>query len=235
MSSVCAGSTLHLQYTQVIRNSHERKLVYSELFLSPAKHLLCLTLSPPAVKTQHFSQCQASQHLVRSSHILVNWILNNFRSTELIFNQFSVFLKTLNALCVYLQYKHHRSMKRVIRSDKPITSVFPVKSQKCDFGAEPRCRLIVTSAGKGLIHLDIRSKKTHIWERKNQCLPKFFISGMYCICSVLCEKSEWICVVFYSFLCFSQDSFWCSSSPCLMSNVTTVDPVNNDFVNSGSL
>jgi hypothetical protein len=42
-------------------------------------------------------------------------------------------------------------MKRVIRSDKPITSVFPVKSQKCDFGAEPRCRLFVTSTGQGLI------------------------------------------------------------------------------------
>jgi hypothetical protein len=28
--------------------------------------------------------------------------------------------------------------------------VFPVKSQKCDFGAELRCRIIATSAGKGL-------------------------------------------------------------------------------------
>jgi hypothetical protein len=42
-----------------------------------------------------------------------------------------------------------RSIKRVIRSDKPITSVFPVKSQKCDFGAERRCRLFATSAGPG--------------------------------------------------------------------------------------
>jgi hypothetical protein len=49
-----------------------------------------------------------------------------------------------------LQYEHPRSIKRVIRSDKPITSVFPVKSQKCDFGAEPRCRLFATSAGKVL-------------------------------------------------------------------------------------
>jgi hypothetical protein len=93
--------------------------------------LLALTLSPPAVKTQCLSQCQAFQRLVRSSHTLVNWILNNFRSTESIFNHFSVFLKILNALCVCLQYKHPRSMKRVIRSDKPITSVFPVKSQNC--------------------------------------------------------------------------------------------------------
>jgi hypothetical protein len=41
-------------------------------------------------------------------------------------------------------------MKRVIRSDKPVTSVFPVQSQKCDYGAEPRCRFLATSAGKGL-------------------------------------------------------------------------------------
>jgi hypothetical protein len=61
-----------------------------------------------------------------------------------------VFLKTSNALCVCLQYKHPRSIKRVIRSDKPITSVFPVKSQKCDFGAEHRCHLFATSAGKRL-------------------------------------------------------------------------------------
>jgi hypothetical protein len=41
-------------------------------------------------------------------------------------------------------------MKRVIRSDKPVSSVFPVKLQKCDFGAEPRGRLIATAAGKGI-------------------------------------------------------------------------------------
>jgi hypothetical protein len=45
----------------------------------------------------------------------------NFWSTESIFNQFSVFLKTLNALCVCLQYKHPRSIKWVIWSDKPVT------------------------------------------------------------------------------------------------------------------
>jgi hypothetical protein len=89
-----------------------------------------LTLSPPAVKTQCLSQCQAFQRFVRSSHTLVNWILNNFWSTESILNQFSVFLKTSNALCVCLQYKHPRSVKSVIRTDKPITLVFPVKSQK---------------------------------------------------------------------------------------------------------
>jgi hypothetical protein len=34
--------------------------------------------------------------------------------------------------------------------NKPISSVFPLKSQKCDFDAEHRCRLFATSAGKGL-------------------------------------------------------------------------------------
>jgi hypothetical protein len=71
----------------------------SEFFLTLAFFFYCptpphpfpLTLSPPAVKTQSLSQCQAFQRLLRSSHTLVNEILNNFRSTELIFNQFSVF------------------------------------------------------------------------------------------------------------------------------------------------
>jgi hypothetical protein len=119
-------------------------------FFFNKRNICCLTLSPPAVKTRCLSQCQAFQRLVRSSHTLVNWMLNNCWSTESIFNQFSVILKTLNALCACLQYKHTRSIIRVIRSDKPITSVFPVKSQKCDSGAEPTCRLFATSAGKGL-------------------------------------------------------------------------------------
>jgi hypothetical protein len=84
-------------------------------------------------KTHCLSQCQAIQRLVRSSHTLVKWILNNFWSTESIFNWFSVFLKTWNVI--------FRLMKRVIRSDKPITSVYPVKSQRCYFGAEPRCHI----------------------------------------------------------------------------------------------
>jgi hypothetical protein len=37
-----------------------------------------------------------------------------------------MFLITLDAISVWLQSKH----PRVIRSDKPITSVYPVKSQK---------------------------------------------------------------------------------------------------------
>jgi hypothetical protein len=75
----------------------------------------------------------------------------SFWSTESIFNQFSVFLKTLNALCVCLQYKHPRSMKIVIRSDKPVTLPLLFWSHKCDNGAEPRSRIIATSAVKGLI------------------------------------------------------------------------------------
>jgi hypothetical protein len=58
----------------------------------------------------------------------VNLILNNFWSTESYFNQFSEFLKTLNALCICLKYKHPWSMKRVIRSDKQIS--FPCQVEK---------------------------------------------------------------------------------------------------------
>jgi hypothetical protein len=68
----------------------------------------------------------------------------NFWSTESIFNQFSVFLKTLNALCVCLQYKHARSIKRVIRSDKPVTLLLLFWLQLCDFGSE-RVNHVVTT------------------------------------------------------------------------------------------
>jgi hypothetical protein len=61
-----------------------------------------------------------------------------------------VFLKTLNALFVCFQYKHPRSMKRVIRSDKPVTVLLLFWSHKCDISAEPRSRIIATSAVKGL-------------------------------------------------------------------------------------
>jgi hypothetical protein len=61
-----------------------------------------------------------------------------------------VFLKTWNALRVCLQYKHPRSMKRVIRSEKPVTLLPLFWSHKCDFGAEPRSRIIATLAVKGL-------------------------------------------------------------------------------------
>jgi hypothetical protein len=51
------------------------------LFLECLQPFASLTLSPPAVKTQRVSQCQAFKSLVRSSHTLVNWtfdILNRF-------------------------------------------------------------------------------------------------------------------------------------------------------------
>jgi hypothetical protein len=95
-----------------------------------------MTLSVPSVP----ASCEKFPH---SSQL-------NFWSIEWIFDQFSVFLKTLNALCVCLQYKHPRSMKRVIRSDKPVTLLLLLWSHKCDFGAEPRSRIIATSAVKGL-------------------------------------------------------------------------------------
>jgi hypothetical protein len=57
----------------------------------------CLTLSPPAVKTQCLSQCQAFQRLVRSSHTLVNWIWITFD----LLNRFSISLVAffLNTQC----------------------------------------------------------------------------------------------------------------------------------------
>jgi hypothetical protein len=41
-------------------------------------------------------------------------------------------------------------MKRVIRSDKPVTLLLLFWSHKCDIGDEPRSRIIATSAVKGL-------------------------------------------------------------------------------------
>jgi hypothetical protein len=95
----------------------------------------------------------------------------NFWSTESIFNQLSVLLKTLNALCVCLQYKHPRSMKRVIRSDKPVTLLLLFWSHKCDNGAEPRSRIIATSAVKGLKKIIIiltTLKATSTYQNSNQ-------------------------------------------------------------------
>jgi hypothetical protein len=106
--------------TEVVDRESWPEMVCADFFLNP------FTAN---CENSCLSQCQAFQRLVRSSQTLVN-----FLSTESIFNQFSVFLKTLNALCVCSQYKHPRAIKRVIRSDKPITSVFLVKSQKYDFG-----------------------------------------------------------------------------------------------------
>jgi hypothetical protein len=108
-----------------------------------------MTLSVPSVP----ASCEKFPH---SSQL-------NFWSTEPIFNQFSVFLKTLNALCVCLQYKHPRSIKRVITSDKPVTLLLLLWSHKCDFGAELRSRIIATSAVKGLTGLFCFTKfLTHV-------------------------------------------------------------------------
>jgi hypothetical protein len=41
-------------------------------------------------------------------------------------------------------------MKRVIRSDKPVNLLLLLWSHKCDFGAEPRSRIIATSVVKEL-------------------------------------------------------------------------------------
>jgi hypothetical protein len=95
-----------------------------------------MTLSVPGVP----ASCEKFPH---SSEL-------NFWSTEPIFNQFSVFLKPLNALCVCLQYKHARSIKRIIRSGKPVTLLLLLWSHKCDFGAKLKSRIIATSAVKVL-------------------------------------------------------------------------------------
>jgi hypothetical protein len=95
-----------------------------------------MTLSVPGIP----ASCEKFPH---SSQL-------NFSSTESIFYQFSAFLKTWNALCVCLQYKHPRSIKKVIRSDKPVTLLLLFWSHNCDFGAEPLSLIIATSAVKGL-------------------------------------------------------------------------------------
>jgi hypothetical protein len=41
-------------------------------------------------------------------------------------------------------------MKKVIRSDKPVTFLLLFWSHKCGFGVEPRSGIIATSAVKGL-------------------------------------------------------------------------------------
>jgi hypothetical protein len=122
----------------VLHNSWNR-LAENSTLINPftASCENAMTLSVPGIP----ASCEKFPH---SSQLY-------FWSTESIFNQFSVFLRTLNALCVCLQYKYHRSIKRVIRSDKPVTLLLLLWSHKCDFGAEPRSRIIATSAVKGLI------------------------------------------------------------------------------------
>jgi hypothetical protein len=59
-------------------------------------------------------------------------------------------------------------MKRVIRSDKPVTVLLLFWSHQCDIGAEPRRRIIATSAVEGLITL-----KTCSVQQRNY--PSLFI------------------------------------------------------------
>jgi hypothetical protein len=115
-----------------------------------------MTLSVPGVP----ASCEKFPH---SSQL-------NFLSTESILNQFSVFLKTLNAICVCLQYKHPRSMKRVIRSDKPVTLLLLFWSHKCDIGAEPRSRIIASSAVEGLnLLMHLSCCNMHTYQAMQSC------------------------------------------------------------------
>jgi hypothetical protein len=50
-------------------------------------------------------------------------------------------------------------MKRVIRSNKPVTLLLLLWSHKCDFGAEPRSCIIATSPVKGLKKKRKKKKK----------------------------------------------------------------------------
>jgi hypothetical protein len=65
---------VHVVFCCIFYLSIEKKK-FLDLFniINPARQYLSLTLSPPAVKTQWLSQCQAFQRLVRSSNSLVNW------------------------------------------------------------------------------------------------------------------------------------------------------------------
>jgi hypothetical protein len=129
----------------------------------------------------------------------------NFWSTESIFNQFSVFVKTLKALCVCLQYKHLRSMERVIRSDKPLTLFLLLWSHKCDFGAEPRSRIIATSAVKGLRMpaMIIASFTIH---------KIIFTFSASFTARYSCYISEWLCVFVCVFLCVCGCALVCCLS-----------------------
>jgi hypothetical protein len=98
-----------------------------------------LTLSPPAVKTQCLSQCQAFQCHVRSSHTLDNWILNNFLSTKSIFKQFSVCFST-----------HSMLFASVCNINTPGQQVRQANHFSFPCQVEFRCRLFATSAEKGL-------------------------------------------------------------------------------------
>jgi hypothetical protein len=102
----------HREKTQVVENTKHSVNLQNGPHFNPftASCENAMTFSVPGVPVS----CEKFPHSIQL----------NFWSTKSIFNQFSVFVKTLNALCVCLQYKHLRSMKRVIRSNKPVTLLF---------------------------------------------------------------------------------------------------------------
>jgi hypothetical protein len=99
------------------------------------------------VKTQWLSQCQAFQHLVRSSHTLVNWtfdLLNRFSISLACFWKHWMLFASVCNINTPGQWK-----ESLDQTSQSLCSSF--WSHKCDFGAEPRSRIIATSAVKGLI------------------------------------------------------------------------------------
>jgi hypothetical protein len=98
-------------------------------------------------------------------------------------------LKTFNALCVCLQYKHPRSMKRVIRSDKRVTLLLLLWSHKCDHGAEPRSHIIATSTVKGLNTVDVQALHAHFLHEILQYTGKSNIYT-YTFYNQVCKSSD---------------------------------------------
>jgi hypothetical protein len=75
-------------------------------------------------------------------------------------------------------------MKRVIRSDKPVTLLLLSWSHKCDFGAEPKSRIIATSAVKGLNAQEVNFhnyNNTHIVHNTRICLVTLLIQVQACL------------------------------------------------------
>jgi hypothetical protein len=63
-------------------------------------------------------------------------------------------------------------MKRVIRSDKPMTLLLLLWSHKCDFSAEPRGRIIATLAVKGLRIFICQVRKQLLGSGKEESMRK---------------------------------------------------------------
>jgi hypothetical protein len=104
-----------------------------------------LTLSPPAVKTQWFSQCQAFQRLVRSSHTLVNWtfdLLNRFSISLACFWKhwmLFAFVCDINTLGQWQESlgQTSQSLCSSFSGRTNVTSALSLEeSHNCDFGSE---------------------------------------------------------------------------------------------------